>query len=193
MFILQSPPGAPARTGQSARPGFRFPLHRETRRQAGQKHADCPDTRHPPDVPDQRKAGDDCKECGDEAGRAVLRHFDRLEFALASASGLLRALALLLSPESVDVRDLGRTAKFQAGGGEAVAHSSVRPFHGSAVTLQLLAIADRHHKLDDLADDAGQDDDGADRRDYQPRLPATNRRNAACAGSCPSGPARRAA
>src|SRR6266478_4686239 len=29
----------------------------------------------------------------------------------------------------------GSTAKFQAGGGEAVAHSSVRPFHGSAVTF----------------------------------------------------------
>src|SRR4051812_10228039 len=29
----------------------------------------------------------------------------------------------------------GSTAKFQAGGGEAVAHSSVRPFHGSAATF----------------------------------------------------------
>src|SRR4051812_39504887 len=29
----------------------------------------------------------------------------------------------------------GSTAKFQAGGGEAAAHSSVRPFHGSAVTF----------------------------------------------------------
>src|SRR5882757_7626434 len=29
----------------------------------------------------------------------------------------------------------GSTPKFQAGGGEAVAHSSVRPFHGSAVTF----------------------------------------------------------
>src|SRR3984885_9167045 len=29
----------------------------------------------------------------------------------------------------------GSTAKFQAGGGEAVAHSSVRPLHGSAVTF----------------------------------------------------------
>jgi hypothetical protein len=29
----------------------------------------------------------------------------------------------------------GSTAKFQAGGGEAVAYSSVRPFHGSSVTF----------------------------------------------------------
>ena len=32
---------------------------------------------HPPDVPDQRKAGDHGKEGVDEAGRSVLRHFDR--------------------------------------------------------------------------------------------------------------------
>ena len=110
-------------------------------------------------------------------------------------SSFVACARLLAVPERVHVRrPCGWKAKFQAGGGDAVAHSSVRPFHGSrGHVAQLLAIADRHNELHDLADDAAQDDDGADRRDYQPRLPATDCRNAACAGSCPSGPARRAA
>src|ERR1700741_5517643 len=33
---------------------------------------------HPPDMPDQRKAGNNGKEGIDEAGRSVVRHFDRL-------------------------------------------------------------------------------------------------------------------
>ena len=40
--------------------------------------ADQADDDHPPDMPDQREAGDDGEEGRDEAGRAVARHFDRL-------------------------------------------------------------------------------------------------------------------
>ena len=82
---------------------FLFVAKREGKH--GQKHTDCADARHPPDMPDQREAGDDRKKCGDEAGRAVLRKLDRLELALSRRLGL-RARALLFAPESVDVRNL---------------------------------------------------------------------------------------
>jgi len=51
------------------------------------------------------------------------------------------------------------------------------PFERAAVpritghVAQLLAITDRHNELHDLANDADQDDSGAECRRYQPRLP----------------------
>src|SRR5882757_11527976 len=45
-----------------------------------------------------------------------------------------RSRCFLFQKASISVT-CGRAAKFQAGGGETVAHSSVRPFHGSAVTF----------------------------------------------------------
>src|SRR3979490_3245677 len=47
----------------------------DEKRYEGAKHAE---SRHPPDVPDQRETGDDRKECRDEAGRAVFPHLYRL-------------------------------------------------------------------------------------------------------------------
>ncbi len=43
----------------------------------GRESAGDADRRHPPDVPDQREAGDDGEEGDDEAGRTVDRHLDR--------------------------------------------------------------------------------------------------------------------
>ena len=62
----------------------------------------------------------------------------------------------------------GSTAKFQAGGGEAV-----DPLQRAAVPwvrrrLEFrFAVANRHHKLDHLADDASENDDDANRRRHQ--------------------------
>src|SRR5271170_673972 len=61
---------------------------------------------HPPDVPNQREAGDNSKERGDEAGPAVLRHFDRLVLARLCrlSSGCRREL--FPGPEGVSSRDV---------------------------------------------------------------------------------------
>src|SRR5262245_26010066 len=40
--------------------------------------AEDPESRHPPDMPDQGKADDHGEEGVDDAGRSVFRHFDRL-------------------------------------------------------------------------------------------------------------------
>ena len=107
---------------------------------------------------------------------AVLRHLDRLVLARLRWLSLCRVRALLRCSNSASrSATWGRTAKFQAGGGDAVDHSSVRPFQGSPVTSRSCSrCADRHDELHDLADDARQNDDGTDRRHHQPRLPSEN-------------------
>ena len=50
------------------------------------KGAERAETRHPPDVPDQREAGDVGEEGADEAGRAVARHLDVARSRAARAS-----------------------------------------------------------------------------------------------------------
>src|SRR5205807_176602 len=122
----------------------------------------------------QGEAGDDCEKRGDEASRAVLRHLDRLEVAFVRLLGLLRALALLLFPEGIDVRDLRQNGEIPGW-----RRRSSRPFQCAAVPrvrshLELLAVADRDHELDYLADDPREDDDDAYRRNDQPGLPARN-------------------
>src|SRR6266487_3451438 len=69
------------------------------------------DTDHPPDVPDQRKAGDDGKERVDEADRAVSRHLDRHVLARLSWLILRRARALLRTPIAVSLSDTGQDCK----------------------------------------------------------------------------------
>src|SRR5882757_6591630 len=53
-----------------------------------------------------------------------------------AALSLPACCCLLVQKASFPVT-FGARAKFHAGGGDAVAHSSVRPFHGSAVTRNL--------------------------------------------------------
>src|SRR6266702_6704426 len=49
-------------------------------------------------------------------------------------SSFVACARLLLFQKASSPATLGWNAKFHAGGGDAVAHSSVRPFHGSPVT-----------------------------------------------------------
>src|SRR5262245_6112673 len=65
------------------------------------------DTDHPPDMPDQGKAGDDGKEGVDEADRAVPRHLDRRIFASLARLRPGRPCTLLRLPIGVSLRDLG--------------------------------------------------------------------------------------
>ena len=98
-------PGEPARTGQSARPALRFPPRRRNAKASSVTNApNTPRAGHPPDVPDQREAGDDGKEGGDEAGGAVLRHLDRLVRRAPAPARPASLRALLPVPESVSVR-----------------------------------------------------------------------------------------
>src|SRR5271168_5344259 len=77
----------------------------------GRECADQAHTRHPPDVPDQREAGDDGKEGIDKAERAVLRHLDWPVFA--PLIGTLRiALGLLLGqPKGINPGDTRQDRK----------------------------------------------------------------------------------
>ena len=68
----------PVPSAQFRRPRFR--AHARSFQPDNQDHGcggEEAEDRHPPDVPDQRKAHDHRKESGNEAGRAVARHFDR--------------------------------------------------------------------------------------------------------------------
>src|ERR1700757_3396337 len=53
---------------------------------------------------------------------------------LRGGSSFVACARLLLLQNASSPATLGWNAKFHAGGGDAVAHSSVRPFHGSPVT-----------------------------------------------------------
>ena len=75
----------------------------EREREEGQERADETHGGHPPDVPDQRKAGDDGEECVDEADRGVFRYFDRR--IGARRFNLRGAQALLGAPKGIDLGD----------------------------------------------------------------------------------------
>src|SRR3954451_19284322 len=86
-----------------------FDLVRTAKREEQERYesADQAQGGHPPDVPDQRKSGDDRKERSDESDRAVLRSFDWLIFP-----GLSRRMgAFLPAPIRVSVGDIGRDCK----------------------------------------------------------------------------------
>src|SRR5262249_43499681 len=106
----------------------------ECEHQEGHECAEDSERGHPPDVPDQGKAGDDGEEGSDGAGRSILRHLDRLVHARRRWLTLPGGDEPLVGPVASLAETCGMTAKFQAGGGDAVDHSSVRPFQGSPVT-----------------------------------------------------------
>src|SRR5262249_598202 len=73
-----------------------------------EKRDECADeahARHPPDVPDEREAGDDGEERIDEADRTVFRHLDRLVRARRRGLTLRGARALLGAPKGVQTGD----------------------------------------------------------------------------------------
>src|SRR5712671_2808174 len=72
------------------------------------ERAEQTDTGHPPDVPDQRKAGDDGKERVDETDCAVSRHLDRRVLARLPCLVLHRVCALLRFPIAVSLSDPGQ-------------------------------------------------------------------------------------
>jgi len=89
-----------------------------------------------------------------------------------------------LFQRGIEVCDLRKHVKIQAGGGERVAHSRVRPFHGSAGSPSAFTVADRDHN-DQLADNPRENDDDADRRNHQPRFQAGDVVMLPAAGHCP--------
>ena len=79
-----------------------FLLIAEGEDQERRECADCSQRGHPPDVPDECKAGHNRKERGHKAGRRVLRHLDRR--VVARMSLLARRLrALLPVPMRIDL------------------------------------------------------------------------------------------
>ena len=195
MFIARPPPGERDRTGQSARPDISTSSSsRNAKARSVTNAPSSPKTGHPPDVPDQGKAGDDGKEGVDEAGRRCSSALRSARTRALRRLTLLCARALLPGPIGVSAGDMRQDGKVPGR-----RRRRRRPFQRAAVpriaghVAELLAVADRHDELHDLADDPGQNDDGADRGHQQPRLPGRERRSAAGAGSCPSGPAHRAA
>ena len=159
----------PVPFAQFRRPRFRCsrsiaPAGYQDHDDGGEKAED----RHPPDVPDQRKAHDDRKEGGNETGWAVARHFDRFIGRFHRAPP--RALHL---PERVDRLDPGQHREIVGR-----RRRRGRPLQGSTVprvagqVAALLARADADIELRDLAEDAAENDDGPGLRDQQQRLPA---------------------
>src|SRR4029077_3499862 len=61
---------------------------------------------HPPDMPDQRKAGDDSKEGGDKTGCAASWHLDRLVLAQLRLLPLPCVSKFFPYPKSVSTSDL---------------------------------------------------------------------------------------
>ena len=124
--------------------------------------------RHPPDVPDQRKAGDHRKESDDETGRAVARHVDGFIGLFDRAHS-----PLLHLPEGIDRLDAGQHGEIVGRG-----RRRGRPLQGPAVprvagqVAAALARADADVELCDLAENADEDDDRPGLRDQQQRLPA---------------------
>src|SRR5258706_4383440 len=70
------------------------------------ERADQAQSRHPPDVPDQRKADDDGKERGDESDRAVLRHLDRPVIGNRNRLTTSRTYAMLPGPIGIAFADI---------------------------------------------------------------------------------------
>src|SRR5262245_11251128 len=122
----------------------------------------------PPDVPDERKAQDGCKESSNETGRAVARHFNR--FIGRRARGPPGALHV---PERVDGLDPGQHRKIvgrRRRRGRPLERSTVPRVAGQVEAA--LARADADIELGGLAENAAENDDGPDLRDQQQRLPA---------------------
>ena len=79
----------------------------EEERDESTRYADCG---HPPDVPDQRKAGNDGKESRDEAGCAAFRHFDRFVLARLCGGACFACMRCLLAQKASISPTRGRTA-----------------------------------------------------------------------------------
>ena len=119
----------------------------------GGRHADRD---QPPDVPDQREAGDGGEEGGDKSGRDDAGDLDglvdRLRPQMVPLEGQPLDLPIGLLPST-----FGSTAKLKAGGGDAVAHSSERPSQGSPVSSRKASrSANTDNELDNLRDRAEQ-------------------------------------
>ncbi|KAG0956919.1 hypothetical protein G6F31_012558 [Rhizopus arrhizus] len=132
----------------------------------GHDHGDEAGGGHPPDVPDQREAQHQDPDVEDQRHAGVLRHVDRRV--------LLRRrwqATLLRFVEGVQLIGLGHH-------GEVVERRRRRrgPFQRACIPRVagqvggLLAVADRHGHLDDLAQDAGADDEGTCSGHQQQRL-----------------------
>ncbi|KAG1402222.1 hypothetical protein G6F59_012932 [Rhizopus arrhizus] len=132
----------------------------------GHDHGDEAGGGHPPDVPDQREAQHQAPDVEDQRHAGVLRHVDRRV--------LLRRrwqATLLRFVEGVQLIGLGHH-------GEVVERRRRRrgPFQRACIPRVagqvggLLAVADRHGHLDDLAQDAGADDEGTCSGHQQQRL-----------------------
>src|SRR5277367_772039 len=74
--------------------------------QEGQECADQSQTRHPPDVPDQREAGDDGKESIDKADGAAPRHLNRLVFVRFIEMRRIPLRLLLGNPKGISGADM---------------------------------------------------------------------------------------
>src|ERR1700675_787666 len=129
-------------------------------------------TRHPPDVPDQREAGDDGKEGIDKADRAVLGHLDRLIFARLIEMLRIPLRLLLGNPKGVSPGDMRQDRKIPRRWWRCRG-----PFESPSVPrivadAQLFTGADRDNELNDLARDTNHDDGDTDRRHNEEGLPA---------------------
>src|SRR5580704_6345755 len=84
-----------------------FLLFAKSEDERGRECAEHAEARHPPDVPDERKASDDGKECCDESGGAVLGHLNWLVLARLSGLVSFQPQSLLPVPKGVVLSDMG--------------------------------------------------------------------------------------
>ncbi|KAG1254345.1 hypothetical protein G6F68_010894 [Rhizopus microsporus] len=130
-------------------------------------HADEADDGQPPDVPDHREAEHQAEGTDDHARAGVARHVD------VGVLGRLRPgfTTLLALPEIVQLGDFRQRAEGVEGlrrRGFPLQRTGVPRVAGQVGGL--LAVADRHGHLDDLAQDAGADDEGTCSGHQQQRL-----------------------
>ena len=160
----------------------------------GRVGADEAEHHQPPDVPDQGEAGDDRKERGDEAGRAVARHLDRL-VAAARPAGAVLSRACCFMPQYgsslLDVRQHREVEGRRRRGGRPFQRAPVPGIAGRVAAARAGADARRR-----AASTCRTMPHRMSRR--RPRRPAPRDatpadRSAACAASCPGSRARTAA
>src|SRR4029077_2368451 len=102
------------------------------------------------------------KECGDEAGRTVYRHLDRLALQLFGPGAPPRERTFA-APKGVYRVDMGQDREvpgWRRRGRRPLQRAAV-PWISGRIT-ELLAVSDRDDELNDLANDSCQNDHSAD-------------------------------
>ena len=114
---------------------------------------------HPPDVPNHSEARYDSEKCSHKAGRIVLGYFYRRVVTPLHWPVLPRPHPLFFCPERVDFADARQHRKIPGRRRRRCSplKSTAIPWIAGRVA-KLVALANRHHKLDDLTDNSSQND-----------------------------------